>query len=87
MYNPRNYARDIERILGVSQSSTGEIERNPLDFLSSFLDEKYKLNETNAKLIDSFDEKFSKYKNVHLKDWSEEDAQQLVKDLRQIYSV
>ena len=87
MYNPRNYARDIERILGVSQSSTGEIERNPLDFLSSFLDEKYKLNETNAKLIDSFDEKFSKYKNVHLKDWSEEDAQQLVKDLRQIYLV
>ena len=87
MYNPRNYARDIERILGVSQSSTGEIERNPLDFLSSFIDEKYKLNETNAKLIDSFDEKFSKYKNVHLKDWSEEDAQQLVKDLRQIYSV
>ena len=44
MYNPRNYARDIERILGVPQSSTGEIERNPLDFLSSFLDEKYKLN-------------------------------------------
>ena len=87
MYNPRNYARDIERILGISQSSTGEIEKNPLDFLSSFLDEKYKLNETNAKLIDSFDEKFSKYKNVHLKDWLEEDAQQLVKDLRQIYSV
>ena len=87
MYNPRNYARDIERILGIPQSSTGEIERNPLEFLSSFLDEKYKTNETNAKLINSFDEKFSKYKNVHLKDWLEEDAQQLVKDLRQIYSI
>ena len=49
MYNPRSYARNIERILGIPPSSTGEIEKNPLVFLSSFLDEKYKLNEINAK--------------------------------------
>lgn len=84
MYNPRNYAIAIEKILGTPQSLTGEIEKNPLVFLESFLEEKYKANETNAKLIDSFDEKFSKYKDVHLKDWSEKDAQQLVKSLRQI---
>ena len=86
MYNPRNYARAIERILGIPQSSTGEIENNPLSFLSSFLDEKYNSNETNAKLIGSFDDKFSKYKDAHLKDWAEEDAEELVKELKQIYS-
>ena len=87
MYNPRNYAIAIERILGTPQSSTGEIEKNPLAFLESFLDEKYKLNEENARLIDSFDDKFSKYKDAHLNKWKEEDAEQLVKDLKQIYSV
>ena len=38
MYNPRNYAISIEKILGTPQYLTGEVENNPLSFLSSFLD-------------------------------------------------
>lgn len=86
MYNPRNYAISIEKILGTPQSLTGEIENNPLSFLSSFLDKRYDLNEATAELIDSVDEKFSKYKGLPLINWEEKDAEQLVKDLRRIFS-
>ena len=87
MYNPRNYAIIIEKILGTPEYLTGEIEKNPLDFLSSFLDKQYELNAESAKLIDSFDTKFSKYKNVPLIDWDEEDAKQLTNDLKKIFSL
>ena len=86
MYNPRNYAISIEKILGTPQSLTGEIENNPLSFLSSFFDKRYDLNEATAELIDSVDEKFSKYKGLPLINWEEKDAEQLVKDLRRIFS-
>ena len=85
MYNPRNYAISIEKILGTPQSLTGEIENNPLSFLSSFLDKRYDLDEATAELIDSFDEKFSKYKGLPLINWEEKDAEQLVKDLKRIF--
>lgn len=86
MYNSRYYAIQIEKILKTPQSMTGEIERAPLTFLSSFLDKIYDSNDTCAQLIDSFDEKYANYKNVPLCSWSEEDAKQLVEDLRKIYS-
>lgn len=87
MYNPRNYAIRIEKILGTPEYLTGEIEKNPLAFLSSFLDKVYTLNDEKAKQIDLFDEKFSKYKNVPLCSWDEEDAKQMVDDLKKIYSL
>lgn len=87
MYNPRNYAIIIEKILGTPEYLTGEIEKNPLDFLSSFLDKQYDLNEESAKLIDSLDVKFSKYKNVPLLNWKEEDAKQLTDELKIIFSL
>ena len=87
MYNPRNYAIQIEKILKTPQSMTGEIERDPITFLSSFLEEKFDSNEACARLIDSFDEKFAKYKNDPLCSWSEDDAKQLVEDLKKIYSM
>ncbi|MBQ8055417.1 MAG: hypothetical protein IJ270_01195 [Paludibacteraceae bacterium] len=87
MYNPRNYAIAIERILGTPEYLTGEIEKDPLAFLSSFLDKKYDTDKRIAKLIDEFDEKFSKYKTVPLCSWFEEDAKQLVDDLKKIYSL
>ena len=86
MYNPRNYAISIEKILGTPQSLTGEIENNPLAFLSSFLDKRYDLDEATAELIDSFDKIFSKYKGLPLINWEEKDAEQLVKYLRRIFS-
>lgn len=85
MYNPRNYAIKIERILGTPQNLTGEIEKDPLAFLSSFLDKKYDSNETSAKLIDAFDVKYSKYKNTPLINWNEEDTKQLTDDLKVIF--
>ena len=85
MYNPRNYAISIERILGTPQYLTGEIEKNPISFLSSFLDAKYESDESKIELINAFDEKFSKYKNVPLCNWDEKDAKQLIDDLRKIF--
>lgn len=87
MYNPRNYAIRIEKILGTPEYLTGEIEKNPLAFLSSFLDKVYTLNDEKAKQIDLFDEKFSKYKNVPLCSWDVEDAKQMIDDLKKIYSL
>ena len=87
MYNPRNYAIIIEKILETPEYLTGEIEKNPLGFLSSFLDKQCDLNEENAKLIDSLDAKYSKYKNVPLISWDEEDAKQLTNDLKKIFSL
>ena len=86
MYNPRNYAISIEKILGTPQSLIGEIENNPLSFLSSFLDKRYYLDDATAKLIDSFDEEFSKYKGLPLINWEEKDAEKLVNYLRRIFS-
>lgn len=86
MYNPRYYANRVAQILGTSLDMTGKIEHDPLAFLSSFLSKKYDTSATAAQLIDSFDEKFAKYKNVPLCSWNEEDAKQLVEDLKTIYS-
>jgi len=87
MYNPHNYAIQIEKILGTPQHLTGEIEKDPLTFLSSFLDKKYDSSENSAQLIEDFDNKYSKYRNAHLLKWDEEDAKQLINDLRIIFSV
>jgi len=87
MYNPRNYAIAIEKILGTPEYLTGEIEKDPIAFFVGFLDKKYNTNEETAKLIDLFDEKYSKYKNIPLCNWNEEDAKQLVEDLKKIYSL
>lgn len=87
MFNPRNYAISVEKILSTPQYMTGDIENAPFDFVSSFLDNKYDSNETAAQLIDSFDEKYAKYKNVPFIRWNEEDADQFVDDLKIIYSL
>lgn len=84
MYNPRSFAMIIERILGTPEYLTGEIEKDPLAFLSSFLDKIYETNETKAKLIDQFDKKYAKYKNTPLCRWAEEDAKQMTDDLKTI---
>lgn len=86
MYNPRSYAIIIERTLGTPEYLTGEIEKDPLAFLESFLDKAYEENGTKAKLIDLFDEKYANYKNTPLRNWAEEDAKQMTDDLKKIYS-
>lgn len=86
MYNPRSYAIIIERTLGTPEYLTGEIEKDPLAFLASFLDKIYETNEAKAKLIDQFDEKYAKYKNTPLCSWAKEDAKQMTDDLKKIYS-
>ncbi|MBQ6819475.1 MAG: hypothetical protein IJP35_07720 [Clostridia bacterium] len=85
MYNPRNYAIRIEKILGTPEHLTGEIEKDPLTFLESFLDKVYDTNDTKTKSIDLFDEKYAKYKNIPLCNWVEEDAKQMTDDLKIIY--
>lgn len=87
MYNPRNYAIAIEKILDTPEYLTGKIEKDPIVFLAGFLDNKYDTNEETAKLIDLFDEKYSKYKNTPLCTWNEDEAKQLVEDLKKIYSL
>lgn len=84
MYNPRNYAVAIEHMLKTSYQAATEIEKNPLGYIESFLDDIYEKSEEKARMIDSFDEKYKKYKDVHLMNWNEEDASQMVKDLRAI---
>ena len=86
MYNPRSYAIRIEKILGTPEHLTGEIEKDPLEFLKSFLDKVYDDNREKAKLIDLFDEKYAKYGNTPLCNWMEEDAKQMTDDLKAIYS-
>lgn len=86
MYNPHNHAIAIEKILKAPYQTANEIERNPLEYLESYLDAVYEKSEEKARLIDSFDDKYKKYKNVSLINWNEEDAIQMVKDLRIIMS-
>lgn len=86
MYNPHSYAVDIEKILKAPYQTANEIEKNPLEYLKSFLDTIYEKTEEKARLIDSFDDKYNKYKNVPLINWNEEYAAQMVKDLRFIMS-
>lgn len=86
MYNPRSYAIIIERILGAPEYLTGEIEKDPLAFLASFLDKIYETNEAKASLIDQFDDKYAKYKNIPLCGWNEDDAKRMTDDLKKIYS-
>lgn len=86
MYNPRSYAIIIERILGTPEYLTGEIEKDPLAFLASFLDKVYETNEAKASLIDQFDDKYAMYKNIPLCGWNEEDAKLMTDDLKKIYS-
>lgn len=85
MYNAQSYAIQIERLLKLPSHSADKIANNPLNFLKKFLDEMYEKSEDKAKLIDDFDEKYSNYKNTHLINWTEKDAEQLVKDLRKIF--
>ena len=87
MFNPRNNAIRIEKILETPQYMTGEIENDPFNFVSSFLDKKYNSNDTVAQLIDLFDEKYAKYKNIPFVSWNEEDADQFVDDFKKIYSL
>lgn len=86
MYNPRNYAIIIGKILGVDECSLGKIEHNPLEFLSDFLDKKYGLNEETDNMIDALDSKFSRYKSISLVSWDEEDTKQLTNDLKKIFT-
>ena len=86
MYNPRSYARIIERTLGTPEYLTGEIEKDPLAFLASFHDKIYETNGAKANLIDQFDDKYAKYKNTPLCSWAEEDTQQMTNDLKEIDS-
>lgn len=86
MYNAHNYAISIERLLKLPAQAANEIEKNPLAYLKSFLDAIYKKNEAKARLIDAFDDKYEQYKDKHLLNWDEDDAAQMVKDLREIFS-
>lgn len=86
MYNPHNYAVDIEKILKAPYQTANVIEKDPLEYMKSFLDAIYEKSEEKARLIDSFDDKYNKYKNIPLINWDKEDAAQMVKDLRIIMS-
>lgn len=86
MYNPHNYAVDIEKILKVPYQTANVIEKDPLEYMKSFLDAIYEKSEEKARLIDSFDDKYNKYKNIPFINWDKEDAAQMVKDLRIIMS-
>lgn len=85
MYNAHNYAISIEKLLKLPVHTANEIEKNPLAYLKSFLDEIYEKDETTARLIDAFDEKYGQYTGKHLINWDEADAAQMVKDLRKIF--
>ena len=86
MYNAHSYAISIERMLNLPYQTSNQIENNPLDFMKGFLDKIYNESKEKARLIDVFDEKYSKYQNAHLHNWDEEDAKQFVKDLRVIFA-
>lgn len=87
MYNPRVYAISIAKIIGISDYLIGEIEKDPLAFVSSFLTAKYDTSKEASELIDSFDAKFSKYENIPLCSWDENDAKELRNDLKIIFSI
>lgn len=84
MFNAHSYAISIEKLLNVPAGSADAIERNPLEYMKGFLDKEYDKSEEKATLIDEFDEKYGKYKDMRLGEWSEADAAQMVKDLREI---
>lgn len=86
MYNAHNYAISIERLLKLPTQTANEIEKNPLAYLKSFLDAIYEKDESKARLIDAFDDKYEQYKDKHLLNWDEVDAAQMVKALREIFS-
>lgn len=86
MYNAHSYARDIERILKLPFGESYKIERNPFEYLKGFLDKEHDKSAEKANLIGKIDEKYGKYKGKSLKNWEEADTQQMVKDLREIFS-
>lgn len=86
MYNAHSYAHSIEVILKLPSHSADKIEKDPLGYLKSFLDAIYEKSEKKARLIDTFDDKYKKYEGQHFINWAEEDAAQMVKDLRAIVS-
>ena len=84
MFNPQSYAVDIEKLFNFPFHSADKIRKNPLEFLKSTLDGLYVKSEEKARLIDAFDEKYSKYKDTILDQWDEADIIQMIKDLREI---
>ena len=84
MYNAHSYAISIERLIQAPCQAANDIEKQPLEYIKGFLDKIYEQSPEKANLIDIFDEKYGKYKNMHLLNWKEEDTAQMVKDLRDI---
>lgn len=86
MYNPHSYAVSLEKLLKASYNSAGEIEKNPLAFISSFLDALAERSDEKRQQVFEFDDKYEKYKNMPFSQWEEADAAQMVKDLRMLLS-
>lgn len=86
MYNPQSYAVSIEKILKAPLHAADIIAKNPLEYMKGYLDVVYEKSDEKARLIDTFDDKYKKYENVPLMNWREEDATQMVADLRNIMS-
>lgn len=87
MYNAHSYAISIQHILKLPSQEANKIAHNPLGYLKRFLDEEYNKSEEKAEQVNKFDEKYGKYKDKSLENWEEADTAQMVKDLRQIFSV
>lgn len=85
MYNPHNYAVEIEHLLKVPYNSAGEIEKNPLAYISSFLDKLAERSDEKQQQVFAFDDKYKKYEDMPFMQWKESDAVQMVKDLRELF--
>ena len=84
MYNPHNYAITIERITKAPAHSAGEIEKNPLGYISGILDRLADESNEKRQQVFAFDDRYEKYKGMPFAKWEEADAAQMVKDLREL---
>lgn len=86
MYNPHSYAVSLEKLLKAPYNSAGEIEKNPLVYISSFLDALAERSDEKRQQVFVFDDKYERYKDMPFSQWEEADAAQMVKDLRMLLS-
>ena len=87
MYNPHSYAISIERMIKAPTNSAGEIEADPLGYISDILDRLADgLDDKKQQQVFDFDDRYEQYKGMPFAYWDENDADQMVKDLRKLLS-
>ena len=90
MYNPQQYAIDIEHILNskglASYHVADEIRKAPIDFLDAILSIYEEKSERNYKASVDFWDKYERYQGKRLDDFDDEFARQLVSDIRKVFN-